>query len=93
MNIRFSIDKDGQGIVDRYIGSTYKDTIYCNTYMLLENNEFSFEEVLKSFKDIHWSLNELTQLHNVLMSGTNTLLYTDSHNKIYFHTITEDDNI
>ena len=93
MNIRFSIDKDGQGIVDRYIGSTYKDTIYCNNYMLLENNEFSFEEVLKSFKDIHWSLNELIQLHNVVMSGTNTLLYTDSHNKIYFHTITEDDNI
>lgn len=93
MNIRFSIDKDGQGIVDRYIGSTYKDTIYCNNYMLLENNEYSFEDVLKSFKDSHWYRNNLIQLHNVLMQGTNTLLYTDSHNKLYFHTITEEDNI
>ena len=74
MNIRFSIDKDGQGIVDRYCGSTYKDTIYCNNYMLLENNEYTFEEVLKSFKDSHWFINDLTQLHNVLMRGTNTLL-------------------
>lgn len=93
MPIRFTIDKDGQGIVDIYYGDTYKKTVYCNNYMLLQNNEYNIEDVLKSFKEVQWDLERTIDLHHVLESNEKTLLYTDEDNTPYFHIITEEDNI
>lgn len=92
MNIRFTIDKDGQGIVDIYGGLEYKHTVYCNNYMLL-NCDTAIEDVFKSFPEVQWTIDRVTGLYHVLVDTNETLLWTDKDNVPYFKEIDDEDNV
>lgn len=92
MNIRFTIDKDGQGIVDIYDGDEYKHTVYCNNYMLLDCDTV-IEDVFKCFPEVQWSIDRVTGLYHALVNTNKTLLWTDKNNVPYFKEIDDEDNL
>lgn len=92
MNIRFTIDKDGQGIVDIYDGLKNTHTVYCNKCMLLDCDT-TIEDVFNYFSEVQWTIDRVTGLYHALVNTNKTLLWTDKDNVPYFKEIDDEDNI